>query len=957
MTQDSPHDGPKGHIDPTSQSLTTDASPRLDDPAPKEIAADAAINPTLPSTEGQLNDGEIPHSCQAENPGCSSGEEIGNAQIPNHPNEADESQVSEYGEINQSNAALYCQKSGRLHVSFIGIGILDCPYCQQSLRAPKTPNDGPSDLDNTLRHFKTDMRVYFRTTDDDNSREEEVKRFGVHSSGHLRTSEEDSDSDSEKESTEQEGEKDASTEPLVSHLVEYRDERDRVVLISPCAADFDLAEARKATGAMSGSIFDVITVIDTSLSRSEFRYDYPYSESDILNNPKLTLKVRLKQLVIHSHMIIAAVRRAVRYYPSQKFNTEDLVIEEPYMLLQHHVEELKSIRELSEQGLGVEPRNAEQELKFQESQHLAALLNFLQKSSATDIEEERERHKRGMCTFRMLWLLFKPGTTVYADICGTLSAYVVRKFKIFRGGYSKEYNISIWNLVYDGKYVGRSKSMVTIAQFEGERQIQSMKVFPSEFHDREDGGRLRQQLETNGESWFSLIRGAQVYYEGPLLGSARRHFKGRAYVDNAAYFNLDYGVGEELDVRDYGKEMSKCQCEQCHGRRPHPPPDFPWARYDLIDPETENNLVLANSPEGPRHRYMLCSPILWGFDLKAREWKELDVNCCREPKINADIIDTLVMPPDRKEMIKALVYKFADSGSPKKPSQPWGADFIENKGEGQIFLLHGGPGVGKTYTAECIAEFTGRPLLSLTCADIGTDEGVMEQKLSKWFTLAERWGAVMLIDEADVYLERRQISDLIRNSLVSVFLRCIEYYRGILFLTTNRVGHFDDAFMSRIHVIIAYDNLQAEERATIWRQFFDKLEEDRTDFVITSRAKEYVLHDEAITKLELNGREIRNAFQTAVALAEYRFAQRQHHARDHPRLDQKDFEQVCAMMQQFKQYLDNVHGANEDGRAFKSRARAYPDDVHDANPGSSLTHHPAQTRSDVHHPTRPMGNY
>lgn len=43
----------------------------------------------------------------------------------------------------------------------------------------------------------------------------------------------------------------------------------------------------------------------------------------------------------------------------------------------------------------------------------------------------------------------------------------------------------------------------------------------------------------------------------------------------------------------------------------------------------------------------------------------------------------------------------------------------------------------------------------------------MEQKLSKWFTLAERWGAVMLIDEADVYLERRQISDLIRNSLVS----------------------------------------------------------------------------------------------------------------------------------------------------------------------------------------------
>lgn len=68
---------------------------------------------------------------------------------------------------------------------------------------------------------------------------------------------------------------------------------------------------------------------------------------------------------------------------------------------------------------------------------------------------------------------------------------------------------------------------------------------------------------------------------------------------------------------------------------------------------------------------------------------------------------------------------------------------------------------------ECIAEYTGRPLLSLTCADIGTDEIEMEDNLSGWFQLAEKWGAVMLIDEADVYLESRRITDLKRNSLVS----------------------------------------------------------------------------------------------------------------------------------------------------------------------------------------------
>lgn len=68
---------------------------------------------------------------------------------------------------------------------------------------------------------------------------------------------------------------------------------------------------------------------------------------------------------------------------------------------------------------------------------------------------------------------------------------------------------------------------------------------------------------------------------------------------------------------------------------------------------------------------------------------------------------------------------------------------------------------------ECIAEYTGRPMLSLTVADIGTDEVKMEKQLVKWFQLAEKWGAVMLIDEADVFLEKRQVTDLKRNSLVS----------------------------------------------------------------------------------------------------------------------------------------------------------------------------------------------
>lgn len=124
------------------------------------------------------------------------------------------------------------------------------------------------------------------------------------------------------------------------------------------------------------------------------------------------------------------------------------------------------------------------------------------------------------------------------------------------------------------------------------------------------------------------------------------------------------------------------------------------------------------------------------------------------------------------------------------------------------------PGVGKTYTVEAIAELLHRPLLALTVADIGTMETRVERELVRWFALAEAWNAVLLVDEADIFLERRQSRDLARNGLVSgkhevifvlfgtelqpAFLRRMEYFTGLLFLTTNRVGHIDDAFISRV---------------------------------------------------------------------------------------------------------------------------------------------------------------
>lgn len=52
--------------------------------------------------------------------------------------------------------------------------------------------------------------------------------------------------------------------------------------------------------------------------------------------------------------------------------------------------------------------------------------------------------------------------------------------------------------------------------------------------------------------------------------------------------------------------------------------------------------------------------------------------------------------------------------------------------------------------------------------------------------MANKWGCVLLLHEADVFMARRTQTNLQRNALVSVFLRVLEYYAGILFLTTSK---------------------------------------------------------------------------------------------------------------------------------------------------------------------------
>lgn len=169
---------------------------------------------------------------------------------------------------------------------------------------------------------------------------------------------------------------------------------------------------------------------------------------------------------------------------------------------------------------------------------------------------------------------------------------------------------------------------------------------------------------------------------------------------------------------------------------------------------------------------LICTPLLRGYSLKNKIWLNFFVNCVEDIEWQKDAFDRLVLPKNQKE----LILGFTES---QRKNRDTFDDVIEGKGRGMIILLCGPPGVGKTLTSEAVAEEMKVPLYLMSAGDLGFDPRHVETKLQDILEMCSRWNAVLLLDEADVFLEQRSLHELERNKLVSIFLRVLEYYEGV----------------------------------------------------------------------------------------------------------------------------------------------------------------------------------
>ncbi|KAK4446396.1 P-loop containing nucleoside triphosphate hydrolase protein [Podospora aff. communis PSN243] len=469
--------------------------------------------------------------------------------------------------------------------------------------------------------------------------------------------------------------------------------------------------------------------------------------------------------------------------------------------------------------------------------------------------------------FEHLWALFPPGEIVYAKILKQECAVRVRRTEVLQeynfrpGPQLKVFRIHCTWVDFDGENIGmRNLEVLKIDQYQDELVLSELIAMPLDMHEKAD--KLRAQLLARGRRFERFVGRRYMEYDGPGIK-----------------FNTEVRAYEMFSVR--GRVM----VDPTTFHRLQPNHTF------RVGPKITDLKGLATSKLSDQQA-LIASPRLRGYSFNNRCFVELSVDKMEPVEYDPHCFEGLVLGPAIKRTIQALVTTRARRHEDEESEDDLFDDIIKGKGKGVVCMLHGPPGVGKTLTAECVAEYVKRPLCMVSSGDLGDNAAVLDISLRRIMDLAATWKAVLLIDEADVLMERRDGFNLSRNSMVSVFLRHLEYYKGILFLTTNRVLlSFDEAFKSRIHIPIRYNNLSRDSRRQIWQQLCERVPSG-----VELTKQDY----DTLARHNLNGRQIKNIIKAAESVAEFEGA----------KVDLKQLQQIAKMQAVFAKDMASLGGVD-----------------------------------------------
>ncbi|KAI1740251.1 P-loop containing nucleoside triphosphate hydrolase protein [Xylaria scruposa] len=550
--------------------------------------------------------------------------------------------------------------------------------------------------------------------------------------------------------------------------------------------------------------------------------DYPNDLKEYIEDTEETKKhallVRNKKghgtarpMVIHSIQIQSPILRSILRdvfcdYPGIVAELEILTFESPFRAFFYRLEELRSTTEKQTDQDTVD--------------HLELLYKVISADMIDTLQVHQDLVTHNVITYDYLWTLFPPGELVYTKVQNQDRVFRVKNEVTNRVTQHGDYwELSCNYVNWDGEKFVWNNHRLRVERFPGTLAITDLEVYPLKYHRQE--GELKEKLKQRGEKFVSLAGYYHVGYNGLAV-----------HVGEMASI---FSIFEEVNIK--GRIVVDEQT------------------FSQFNPQGESSLEPLADREEPMtltfEELLLCTPVPRGYSLDTKKWAQFFVDYIQDIAWNENAFPSLVLPGSYKEVIISLV-------EDQLQQNDIFDDVMKGKGKGVIFLLAGPPGVGKTLTAESIAEHIKVPLYSLSASELGSDAQDAEYTIEKVFSIVTKWKAILLLDEADVFLEKRTRPSIVRNRVISVLLRMLEYYQGIMFMTTNRIQAIDSAFESRIHITINYPDLDASTRKAIWSNFLGILKQPAriSDPEIACLAENV-----------MNGRQIKNALKIATLLA------------------------------------------------------------------------------------------
>ncbi|KAL6714398.1 hypothetical protein ACLMJK_007821 [Lecanora helva] len=534
----------------------------------------------------------------------------------------------------------------------------------------------------------------------------------------------------------------------------------------------------------------LITIIGEKRAESTFGSHWEVAESDIEGRPLLIFErkdehnvTRSKHVEIRSHLQ-KAMRQIMDGYLGLSLDTYPLVFRRPFTELVHRSDAIFNY-------VSEDPH---------ESSALAQLKYFMSIELRDSLQTFRLARTQNHHTFDDLWTAYVSGELVFERHRGFISCYQIIGCIPPRSNDDWVVEHKAWD--YDANAFGFKHSKTRISRFHGAQHGTQLKLVPARSLPSAEWESIKADCISRGHIWFQLQAGNHHFNYGAMAGRIdteahkleTTYVRGRVIVDTHAFYERNPSLIPEL------KRAGRIARE-----------DLPQQHCSL----TEEQALLA-------------PPYLGGMSLDKDKWGYFLIDNLKAIDWVPTLWDNLELESVRKGILLDLV----DGYDPSKYGK-------SEKGRGLVVFLMGPPGSGKTLTVESLAEFKRRPLYKTSPSQWKDrmhidpeNDFTPEEKFRSIFRLAHRWNAILMMDEADSIISQSDHKppalqgDMKIFSIIKVyikmlitylaFLREVETYRGIAFLTSNMDRNIDEAVQSRLTATLQYHHPNQSQAQKAW---------------------------------------------------------------------------------------------------------------------------------------------